>query len=57
MQILERNGKVYTRVVPNVSKETLMGEIKAKSRKDSVFYTDYFKSYNSLKQYGQAQQD
>jgi len=50
--ILERNGKVYTRVVPNVSAETLMGEIKAKSRKGSVFYTDCFKSYNSLKQYG-----
>ena len=28
--ILERNGKVYTRVVPNVSAETLMGEIKEK---------------------------
>lgn len=50
--ILERNGKVYTRVVPNVSAETLMGEIKEKTKKGSVFYTDCFKSYKSLKQYG-----
>lgn len=50
--ILERCGKVYTRVVPNVSKETLMDEIKRKTRKGSVFYTDCFKSYKSLKQYG-----
>lgn len=50
--ILERNGKVYTKVVPNVSAETLMNEIKNKTRKGSVFYTDCFKSYKSLKQYG-----
>ncbi len=50
--ILERNGKVYTRVVPNVKAETLMGEIRSKTRKGSVFYTDCFKSYKSLKQYG-----
>ena len=50
--ILERNGKVYTKVVPNVSKETLMEEIKRKSKKGSVFYTDCFKSYKSLKQFG-----
>lgn len=50
--ILERNGKVYTRVVPNVTAKTLMDEIKAKTNKGSVFYTDCFKSYNSLKQYG-----
>jgi len=50
--ILERNGKVYTTVVPNVSGETLMAEIKAKTEKGSVFYTDDFKSYKSLKHYG-----
>ena len=50
--ILERNGKVYTKVVPNVKAKTLMGEIKGKSVKGSVFYTDCFKSYKSLKQYG-----
>lgn len=50
--ILERNGKVYTRVVPNVKAKTLMGEIREKSVKGSVFYTDCFKSYKSLKQFG-----
>jgi transposase len=50
--ILERNGVVYTTVVPDVKAETLMNEIKAKTEKGSVFYTDCFKSYKSLKQYG-----
>ena len=50
--ILERKGKVYTVIVPNVSKETLMREIQNKTRKGSVFYTDTFKSYTSLEQYG-----
>lgn len=50
--ILERNGKVYVKVVPNVRAETLMEEIESKSVKGSVFYTDDFKSYKSLKQFG-----
>lgn len=50
--ILERDGKVYTAVVDNVSAETLFDHIKKKTRKGSVFYTDDFKSYKDLKQYG-----
>lgn len=50
--VLERNGKVYTTVVPDVSAETLMAEIQAKTEKGSVFYTDCFKSYGSLQRYG-----
>ncbi len=50
--ILERNGKVYTAVVDNVSAQTLFEHIKKKTRKGSVFYTDDFKSYKDLKQYG-----
>ena len=50
--ILERNGKVYTAVVDNVSAETLFNHIKKTTRKGSVFYTDDFKSYKDLKQYG-----
>mgnify|MGYP001611475925 FL=1 len=50
--ILERKGKVYTKIVENVSKETLMKEIENKTLKGSVFYTDGWKSYNSLEQYG-----
>ena len=50
--ILERNGRVYTAVVENVSAKTLFSHIKKKTRKGSVFYTDDFKSYKDLKQYG-----
>ena len=50
--LLERNGRVYTRVVSNVSAETLMEIIRKKTRKGSVYYTDTFKSYNSLKRWG-----
>src|SRR3989338_4542549 len=50
--LLERDGRVYTKVVDAVSKEILMDVIRRKSRKGSVYYTDQFKSYNSLKRYG-----
>ena len=50
--ILERNGSVYTKIVENVSAETLMEEIKNKTQKGSVFYTDGWRSYADLKQFG-----
>jgi len=50
--ILERKGKIYTKIVENVSAETLMNEIQNKTKKGSVFYTDGWKSYASLEQYG-----
>jgi len=50
--LLERDGKVYTRVVEHVSKEELMAIIKKKARKGSVYYTDTFRSYSSLKRLG-----
>ena len=50
--ILERNGRVYTTVVPDVSAQTLFDHIKQRTSKGSVFYTDDFKSYKDLKQYG-----
>jgi len=50
--ILERHGKVYTTVVPNVKAKTLMKEIKDKAMKGSVVYTDQFRSYKSLIFYG-----
>jgi len=50
--LLERDGRVYTRVVQSVSAPVLMDIIKKKSRKGSVYYTDSFKSYNSLHRYG-----
>jgi transposase len=50
--ILERKGKIYTKIVENVSAETLMKEIENKADKGSVFYTDGWRSYASLEQYG-----
>jgi len=50
--MLERQGKIFTTVVDNVTAETLMNEIKLHAEKGSVFYTDQFKSYKSLMFYG-----
>jgi transposase len=50
--ILERKGKVHTVIVQDVSAKTLMTEIQNKTNKGSVFYTDGWKSYASLEQYG-----
>ena len=50
--ILERNGTVHTVIVENVSAETLMKAIEERTKKGSVFYTDGFRSYNDLRQYG-----
>lgn len=49
--LLERKGKIHTTVVENVTANSLLEEIKASSEKGSVFYTDQFKSYKSLKFY------
>jgi transposase len=50
--LLERDGRVYTRVVEGVSADDLMAVIRKKTRKGSVYYSDTFKSYNSLKRLG-----
>jgi len=50
--MLERQGKIFTTIVDNVTAETLLNEIKSNSEKGSVFYTDKFRSYKSLKFYG-----
>src|SRR3989338_7896191 len=50
--ILERKGKIHTVIVKDVSAEKLMNEIKSKTKKGSVFYTDGWRSYASLEQYG-----
>lgn len=46
--LLERKGNIYTTIVENVKASSLLDEIKIKSEKSSVFYTDKFKSYKSL---------
>jgi len=45
---LERKGKVYTQMISDVRKKTLMPIIPCKIRTDSIIYTDHFKSYNAL---------
>ena len=50
--LLECDGRVYTKVVEHVSAEELMAHIKQKTRKGSVYYTDAFRGYQSLKRYG-----
>jgi transposase len=50
--LLERDGRVFTKVVENVSAATLMEHIVARTRKGSVYFTDSFKGYQSLRRYG-----
>jgi len=46
--LLKRNGKVYTRIVEDVSRKTLRRIIKTKVVPDSVIYTDSFRPYDGL---------
>ncbi|HEY0080078.1 MAG TPA: IS1595 family transposase [Pyrinomonadaceae bacterium] len=46
--LLKRNGKVYTRIVEDVSRKTLRQIIRTKVVPDSVIYTDSFRSYDGL---------
>jgi transposase len=50
--LLERGGKVYSVVVPDCTKETLMAKIRAHSVKGSVYYTDEFGGYIDLRSHG-----
>lgn len=50
--LLERDGRVYTKVVEHVSADTLMAHIQTTTRKGSVYYTDAFRGYQSLRRYG-----
>jgi transposase len=46
--LLKRNGKVYTRIVEDVSRKTLRQIIKTKVVPESVIHTDSFRSYDGL---------
>ncbi|MDE3020772.1 MAG: IS1595 family transposase [Pseudomonadota bacterium] len=50
--LLERDGRVYTKVVESVSAQTLMNHIQNHTRKGSVYHTDAFRGYQSLQRYG-----
>ena len=47
--LLERDGRVYTQVDESVSAEELMIHTQAQTRKGSVYFTDAFRGYQSLK--------
>lgn len=46
--ILKRNGKVYTQIVPDVNRQTLMKIIRTKIVPESIVYTDGWRSYDGL---------
>jgi len=50
--LLERNGRIYTKVVDGISAPVLLDIIKQRTRKGSVYFSDQFRGYNSLKRYG-----
>ena len=49
--MLKRDGNVYTQIVKNCSKSVLMPIIEELASKDSVIYSDGFKSYEGLIDY------
>ena len=46
--IFERNGRVYTEIVPDCKKRTLQPVILGKVSKDTVVYSDGWRGYNGL---------
>jgi transposase len=50
--ILKRNDKVYTQIVKNCSIPELLPIIEGNVSKDSVIYTDGFRTYDCLLSYG-----
>lgn len=46
--LLKRNGRVYTKIVTNCSREELMPVIKGRVLSGSTVYTDGWKSYDGL---------
>ena len=53
--MLKRDGKVYTQVVRYCSVAELLPKIEDKISKESVIYTDSFKTYDCLVDYGYKQ--
>ena len=46
--IFQRNGHVYTEIVPNCSKATLQAVIRDRVELDSIIYSDRWRGYNGL---------
>ena len=50
--LLKRHGKVYTQIVPVVSRATLKQIVQAKVEPDSTIYSDGWRSYDGLVDWG-----
>ena len=50
--MLKRNGKVYTQIVKNCKRTDMLPIIEEKASKDRTIYTDGFKVYDGLVNYG-----
>jgi transposase len=50
--MLKRNGKVYTQIVKNCSANELIPIIKSQADNDSTMFSDSWKSYNGLADFG-----
>ena len=46
--IFQRNGHVYTEIVPNCSKATLQAVIRGRVELESIIYSDRWRGYNGL---------
>ena len=46
--VLKRNGRVYTQIIKNASKQELLPIVRQLVRKKSTIYTDKWKSYDGL---------
>ncbi|WP_115306028.1 IS1595 family transposase [Suttonella ornithocola] len=52
--IFERQGRIYTEIIPDCKKKTLQGVILGKVELDSVIYSDGWRGYNGLVDVGYA---
>ena len=50
--LLKRNGKVYTQIIPDASREEILPIIRATVRSGADIYTDGWRSYDALAVYG-----
>ncbi len=46
--ILQRGGKVYTKIVPNCARKTLQAIIHGKVNPDSIIHSDHWRGYSGL---------
>jgi len=50
--MLKRDGKVYTQIVNNCSMKEIIPIIEEQADRDATLYTDGFKTYDGLADYG-----